>query len=853
MKRYQAVLAVLSAAAIVVMGIAAWLRLGPGSRQAPIGESSVATTNGSAAATESATASGSGILPTLAAARSVDPSPSGTVVSSPTGAAPVANAVPSPRVPAVNSGSSPSLGIVAEGVPLWDEASVALVDGDYDAAIPLLERALAAASGPMADRLRVDLGRALYESDQYREAAAQLSAVTPASLPDDRAVEALGLLARAHEASGQWRAALEAYDALSRYAVVPQDMVRFQAAKAYLALDEPASAIAQLEAVDLGSLRASRRAEILEELAGARAVQEDYAGAAAEYGRILEFAENADYRAQVLARQASALRTANRIDEAIPLWRALANDYVSTASAAQGVDALDALGLGGEISDLTRGVAFYGASRYAEALAALQRYLASTAPAEPDRAHYYAGLVQQSLGDHAAAAAEFEALITGTPASALLGAASLARSQSLGALGQDAATAYEQFADAHPQDGAAARALWLAAQGTERQRDWVRAAYYYGLVHTRYPSDSGAAEARFREALMIYAAGDAMHAAEAWRTCLSAAGGDDRPRVLAWLGIASRSGGDASAAAGYWQQAAAESPTSYYGLRARDLLQGRSLVMAADAGGTVPDSATTADEWSVIAKWVAGWAGPGATSTDIADHSLVQHSRVMWLLNWHAEAVELLRLERPSIEDDAGAVLSLLRITAQDGIVPFSIWAAERLVALGAASGAGDPPSALLELAYPTTYGHLISAEANRLAVDPLLFLGLVRQESRFDPHSRSWAGALGLTQVIPSTGADIAEAIGMDDYRHDMLSRPVLSVRFGVWYLSRMLELCHRDWIAAISSYNGGYGNVLKWSDGELPIADPDLFYELVPYAETKSYIRLVYENYRQYEAIYR
>jgi len=105
----------------------------------------------------------------------------------------------------------------------------------------------------------------------------------------------------------------------------------------------------------------------------------------------------------------------------------------------------------------------------------------------------------------------------------------------------------------------------------------------------------------------------------------------------------------------------------------------------------------------------------------------------------------------------------------------------------------------------------------------------------------------------MPATGADIASALGPADYYHDMLRRPALSIRFGVWYLSRLLDLCEGDWIAAISSYNGGYGNVSKWSGGVIPIADHDLFYELVPFTETRSYIRLVYENYRMYERIYR
>ncbi|NLD43488.1 MAG: transglycosylase SLT domain-containing protein [Chloroflexi bacterium] len=835
MKRYQVVIGALTTTALVVVAVAAWLRLGPGSRPAadPLAGAEVAAQATTSTAPADATPSPSASMHPTASV-TADPAPTGPASSpAPSSGLALLGGEPAPRQ--------------------WGEASRALADGDYAAAIPLLEAALNGASQAQGPLLRVALGRALYESDRFREAAEILAPVDAATLPEKPAVEALGLLARACEASGDWIGAITAYDRLLGYESMPADVARFQAARVYLAMGDAAAAAAQLGAIDLTPLRASRQAEILEELAEARAALHDEAGAADAYAQILSFAENYAYRAQVLGKQADALRRAERRDDAVALYQRLVAEFADTSSAGPALAALDELGVAGDVSDFQRGVVLYGSGKYGEALQALRRYLEAGTGPGLDRAQYYVALALQRLEQHAEAIAELDALIAGYPDSALLADAWMAKARSLSATGGDVAAFYEAFADAYPQSATAPRALWLAAEGLERQRDWDRAAHYYSLMHTRYPADSGAPEARFREALMAYAGRNYRRAQEAWQAELANASGDGRTRLLVWLGLASRHLNDEAAAASYWREAAQQSPQAYYGLRARDLLDGDDLLLSATAGGAVADSLTSEEDWEEIEAWVAGWAGAAALEASVADRPLVRHSQVMWTLNWHAEAVELLRLVRPEVQDDAGAVLSLLHITVESGITPFSIWGAERLAALGASAGAGDPPAALLRLAYPTNYGHLVSAEAHRLAVDPFLFLGLVRQESRFDPHSESWAGALGLTQVIPSTGADIAAAIGPADYRHDMLRRPVLSVRYGVWYLSRLLEICHRDWIAAISSYNGGYGNVTRWAGGEIPIADHDLFYELVTYAETKSYIRLVYENYRQYQAIYR
>ena len=75
-------------------------------------------------------------------------------------------------------------------------------------------------------------------------------------------------------------------------------------------------------------------------------------------------------------------------------------------------------------------------------------------------------------------------------------------------------------------------------------------------------------------------------------------------------------------------------------------------------------------------------------------------------------------------------------------------------------------PRALLRLAYPRDYMGLLESAEKSEGVSPEVMLALMRQESFFDPLAGSGAGATGLTQVIPSTGQEIASGPGRERLR---------------------------------------------------------------------------------------
>jgi soluble lytic murein transglycosylase-like protein len=111
----------------------------------------------------------------------------------------------------------------------------------------------------------------------------------------------------------------------------------------------------------------------------------------------------------------------------------------------------------------------------------------------------------------------------------------------------------------------------------------------------------------------------------------------------------------------------------------------------------------------------------------------------------------------------------------------------------------------------PREQNHLaavIVREAARHGLPVELVIAVMHVESRFHAFARSDKGALGLMQVMPATGAEIAAGAGVDWHGPRTLFDPEQNVRLGVAYLA-WLERRFDDLPAVLTAYNAGPGNV--------------------------------------------
>lgn len=147
-----------------------------------------------------------------------------------------------------------------------------------------------------------------------------------------------------------------------------------------------------------------------------------------------------------------------------------------------------------------------------------------------------------------------------------------------------------------------------------------------------------------------------------------------------------------------------------------------------------------------------------------------------------------------------------------------------------------------LKVVYPIRYTKEIDHWASVHSLDPSLVAAVICAESRFRPGALSHAGAMGLMQIIPTTGEWIAEKLQLEDFTVEELYQPDVNIRFGTWYLRYLFDQLDEDIESALVAYNAGLSNLLRWqSEGGT----------LFP--ETRVYVSRVMRGWSAYRVLYR
>jgi soluble lytic murein transglycosylase-like protein len=161
----------------------------------------------------------------------------------------------------------------------------------------------------------------------------------------------------------------------------------------------------------------------------------------------------------------------------------------------------------------------------------------------------------------------------------------------------------------------------------------------------------------------------------------------------------------------------------------------------------------------------------------------------------------------------------------------------------------GRVPDAWRRLYYPIEEGSFLTERASEFSLDVSVLRGLVRQESVFDAHAKSRAGAMGLTQLMPATAKTLAKSVLRARYRRAFLYDPGVNARLGAAYLRRLLDQFDGSSILALAAYNGGPSRISRVLRENPGLPEDELF-ESIPLYETRDYVRrvLLYsESYRE------
>ncbi len=132
--------------------------------------------------------------------------------------------------------------------------------------------------------------------------------------------------------------------------------------------------------------------------------------------------------------------------------------------------------------------------------------------------------------------------------------------------------------------------------------------------------------------------------------------------------------------------------------------------------------------------------------------------------------------------------------------------------------------------------------------IDKALIYALIRQESRFNPKAKSWAGARGLMQLMPRTASFVARDRGFHRQGHKRrkLFKPEINMELGQKYIEILLadKKIKGDLFLMAAAWNGGPGNLNKWRKKTDDLNDPLFFIESIPSRETRNFIEKVLSN---------
>jgi len=183
---------------------------------------------------------------------------------------------------------------------------------------------------------------------------------------------------------------------------------------------------------------------------------------------------------------------------------------------------------------------------------------------------------------------------------------------------------------------------------------------------------------------------------------------------------------------------------------------------------------------------------------------------------------------------------------------------AQMLLRTRASALMGDAPTAgnlwVYRVSYPRLYRDEVARAALESKVRPALLFAIMREESAFDPRARSWAGAIGLAQLMPLSALDAARRLGLrasPSLDESALFLPSLNLRLAARLLHEFGE--HFGFAAPlqIAAYNAGPRSLEEWI-GPVTKSSLPFLIESLGFAETRRYTRRVIRSMAIYSALY-
>ena len=160
-------------------------------------------------------------------------------------------------------------------------------------------------------------------------------------------------------------------------------------------------------------------------------------------------------------------------------------------------------------------------------------------------------------------------------------------------------------------------------------------------------------------------------------------------------------------------------------------------------------------------------------------------------------------------------------------------------------------PREYWEALFPRAYWTDLKRYSLANGLDPYLVASLVRQESEFNPAAVSRANAVGLMQLLPRTGKNVAHEVKLRTYSPGQLYTAPVNLQLGTRYFRGMVDKFGGSLEYALAAYNAGSDRVEEWL-GQGKYRDAPEFVESIPFTETREYVQAIMRNAAVYKQLY-
>lgn len=381
-------------------------------------------------------------------------------------------------------------------------------------------------------------------------------------------------------------------------------------------------------------------------------------------------------------------------------------------------------------------------------------------------------------------------------------------------------TLREWLLEQYPASPEAAEVLWARGRERENGGDPDGALRLYARLAAAAPEHARAGEARMRIGQIQLGQGRLAEAARTYESYLADFPAGRRwEEASFWAARVRVQMGDSAAARRLVSRLRREEPLTYYAVVAAELL-GEPYRVALPPGAAAP-----APVWMV----------EGLARLDVLRGAALASAVA-------AEEARLVERAR----GDSGLLVTLADALIRRGRTAAGIdlgWEVRR--------GGAAWDQRLARVVFPFPFREMVEREAREWGLDPLLVAAVIRQESAFQADIVSQAGAVGLMQVMPATGRELAVRHGPASFREEHLKAPDVSLHLGSAFLRDLGRRYAGDLPLLLSAYNAGPARANRWR--QFPeVSDALRFTERIPFDETRGYVKLVRRNMAVYGLLY-